>query len=186
MALFNVSSFEDLIETTELLGDVFQTQKLAEQYINETQENIEMLLSELPEADPVKVAILNVTPKSISIQRQGTTAVEMANMLQLENIGSSLAGEEEGATSAPFSMEVLVEEQPDVIFMVMHGDPKAGEANLEQELTRNEAWQALDAVVEDRVVILDSTRFLTNPIFEFDESLREMAEYAYPELKANE
>lgn len=64
---------------------------------------------------------------------------------------------------AQLSVERIIEANPDVIYLITHGDPNSVKKAFEGEMMKNEAWKNLDAVKQKRVVILPPDLFGSNP-----------------------
>ena len=66
--------------------------------------------------------------------------------------------------TAPISMESVLIEDPDYIFVVLQGSSsEAAENNFASVLTNNPAWNTLTAVREGRFYILDRNLFHYHP-----------------------
>jgi len=83
---------------------------------------------------------------------------------------------------APFSLEFMVQEDPDVILMVHHGPPEQGLAGLREK----EIWQDLSAVEHGRAHRLSQWRFVMNPGPGAVEALQTLRQVLYPEDPADE
>lgn len=186
LALLKTASFEDVKEKAKLLGEIIGTEEKAEQLLQETESKMNEITAKIPAEDEKTVMILNVTPSSISIQKENTTALEIAELLGLNNIAEELDASPKSPSTAPYSMEKMVEKQPDFIFMTIHGAEGAGLKKIETDLKENPAWASLNAVKNNQAVVLPSQLFLVNPGFHYYESMNTMASIVYPELFKNE
>lgn len=82
----------------------------------------------------------------------------------------------------PFSLEVLVQKDPDVIVMVHHGPP--GEQS--QQLESRPVWGTLRAVKNGRVHTLPLPLFMTNPGPAAAEALTTLRAVLYPNAEAGD
>jgi len=64
---------------------------------------------------------------------------------------------------AEFSMERIVAADPDVIYLITHGDPAEVKASFKKELESNPAWKNLGAVKSDQFEVLPNDLFAANP-----------------------
>lgn len=185
LALLKTASFDDVKEKAKLFGKIIGAEEKADQLLAETESKMNETIAKIPTDDKKTVMILNVTPSSISIQKDNTTALEVAELLGFDNIAEELEASQKSPSTAPYSMEKMVEKQPDYIFMTIHGAEGAGLKKIESELKENPAWASLNAVKNNKAVVLPSQLFLVNPGFHYSEALDTMASIAYPELFQN-
>ncbi len=174
-ALMKMASFTDVKEKAALFGKIIGHEEKAEQ-----------MIKQLPSGKSPTYVVLNVTSSSISIQRANTTALEIGDLLQLESIGANMEASPNSATSAPYSMEILVAAQPDFIFMAIHGAQEKGIAKIQEDLEKNPAWASLQAVKDNKALVLPADQFLTNPGFGYDAAMEYLAKIVYPEIFDNE
>ncbi|MGQ0417302.1 ABC transporter substrate-binding protein, partial [Bacillus sp. HC-TM] len=80
-----------------------------------------------------------------------------------KNIASDFPETKEYPQYAQLSVERIIEANPDVIYLITHGDPKSVKKAFEGEMMKNEAWKNLEAVKQNRVVILPPDLFGSNP-----------------------
>jgi iron complex transport system substrate-binding protein len=80
-----------------------------------------------------------------------------------KNIAADFPEMKEYPQYAQLSVERIIEANPDVIYLITHGDPKSVKKAFEGEMMKNEAWKNLDAVKQNRVVILPPDLFGSNP-----------------------
>ncbi|PWA08173.1 ABC transporter substrate-binding protein [Pueribacillus theae] len=176
LAILTMTSFENVKEAAQMLGNVLDIEEQVATKIAEAEKEVGEILSTVDTQAGHTVAILNVTPAGISIQKEGMTSLEIAEMLGLNNVAASLPSSPKSPTSAPYSMEELVALQPDYLFLMIHGAEEPGLGMIEAQLKKNPSWTSLEAVKNDRVHILPSEKFLTNPGFNYAESLQYMAD----------
>lgn len=117
----------------------------------------------------------------MSLQKNSTISLNVANRLKLKNVAESLpAGMM--PSSAPYSLEKLVELDPDFLFFTVHGTEDYGKEKLKSDLESNPAWKTLRAVKENKIYFLPSSLFVTNPGLNFDQSLSYLAKLVYPDI----
>lgn len=185
-ALMKMASFTDVKEKAALFGKIIGNEDKADQMIKQTEANMDEMIKKLPSGKSPTYVVLNVTSSSISIQRANTTALEIGDLLQLESIGANMEASPNSATSAPYSMETLVAAQPDFIFMAIHGAQEKGIAKIQEDLEKNPAWASLQAVKDNKALVLPADQFLTNPGFGYDAAMEYLAKIVYPEIFDNE
>ena len=87
----------------------------------------------------------------------------------------------EGGFHLPFSMEQLVERDPDILFLTTMVMPGKEQEAFKDNLMGHPSWRALKAVREGRVYFLPQKYFLTSPGVEYPKALQFMAQQLYPE-----
>ncbi|MDO4740431.1 MAG: ABC transporter substrate-binding protein, partial [Eubacteriales bacterium] len=80
------------------------------------------------------------------------------------------------------SMEQILLEDPDYIFVTTMGDEQAAREYLQRSVESDPAWASLSAVQNGRYVVLAQDLFHYKPNNRWDESYRVLAELLYPEL----
>ena len=80
------------------------------------------------------------------------------------------------------SLETIVAEDPDYIFVVVQGsDPADAQALLEATLLSNPAWEGLTAVREGRYHVMDQRLYNVKPNARWGEAYEKLADILYPE-----
>lgn len=185
-ALFTLSTYNDLQEKALLFGKLAGTEPQATAALDNLEEQIGDLTGKVPADQRPTFIMLNVTPSSISVQRQNTVGIEVAEMLHMENVAAVLEASQKSPSTAPFSLEKIVELDPDYVFVLIHGAKEDGEKKVQSDLAAQPAWASLRAVKEQRMAILPSDLLLSNPGFRLNESVEYMAKLVYPDVYSNE
>lgn len=179
VAFLKLGSLEDVHAKTELLGQIIGKEAEAKKALAELDSRVEQVLKKLPAEKPTFVN-LNVTPGVVSIQRTDMAGLEIAQKMNLVNVAESLPTDKPDASTLPYSLEKLIEKNPDYIFLIIHGSKEAGEKKIKTEMESNPAWSSLKAVKEKKVIVMPSDLFLTNPGLKYDESMTYLGQYVYP------
>ncbi|MCY9670615.1 ABC transporter substrate-binding protein [Paenibacillus alginolyticus] len=183
LALIDIKSYEDIKSAAELFGKIVGKEVEAKAAIDQTEQKMQTVISKLPQQSP-KFAMITIMPMGISVQKNSTLSLDVANRLKLKNVAESLpAGMMPSA--APFSLEKLVELDPDYLFFIVHGTEEYGKEKLKTDLESNPAWKTLRAVKENKIYFLPSNLFVTNPGLNFNQSLTYLAKLVYPEIYGN-
>ena len=103
-------------------------------------------------------------------------------MLHFDNVASAVAQDAKGAEKVPYSMEALVEQNPDSIFFTSMGPKDKIEKRIQEDVKNNPAWSTLRAVQEGRVYVLPENYFLINPGLDYPKAVAYMAKLVYPEV----
>lgn len=106
--------------------------------------------------------------------------VDIADRLKLINVAKKVVSGEKTPNFVPYSLEKLIETDPDYLFMVVHGTEEFGKQKMKEEMESNPAWNSLRAVKENRLIMLPDNIERT-PALHLDESFEMLAKTAYPE-----
>jgi iron complex transport system substrate-binding protein len=78
------------------------------------------------------------------------------------------------------SMEVIIKEDPDMIFIVQQGNDDEGtKKTISENLTSNPAWSGLKAVKEDKVYYLEKNLYHLKPNARWAESYDKLEKILY-------
>jgi len=179
--ILKMKTFDEIVAKIKLFGDVAGTQAKAQSLIDEMQAQIKSVTAKLP-AQSKKVVILHATAKSVTVELDNSIAGNIAKVLNLKNIavGSTPLGSDPETT--PYSLEKLVEGDPDLVLVVTMGNMEDIKKRMKDDIASNPAWAGLRAVKQDQVVFLPSELFQMNPGIRFHEAVEYMAQVVYPEV----
>ncbi len=127
-----------------------------------------------------RIAIIHATPSAVSVELPTSIAGDIAKILHLQNVADGTPGGKD-ATRIPYSMESLVQADPDVIFFTSMGSSDKIEKRIKDDVESNPAWASLTAVKEGRVYVLPENYFLLNPGLDYPQAVAYMANLVYPE-----
>lgn len=143
-------------------------------------EEIDRMLSIVPEEKQYKILLIMASAKSVTA-RDSTSYVG----LMLEDLNTiNIADDSGGALSSQnFSMEKILEEDPDFIFVQTTGnDMDATLDRLKEDTEANPAWASLTAVKNDRYIILPKDIYMFKANHRYAEAYENLATILYPEL----
>ena len=141
---------------------------------------IDSVLSVIPEEEEHKILLIMASAKSVSA-RDSSSYVGM----RLEDLNTiNIADDSGGALSTKnFSMEKILEEDPDFIFVQTTGsDLDATIDRLKEDTEANPAWASLSAVQNDRYIILPKDIYMLKANLRYAEAYENLATIIYPEL----
>lgn len=170
------NSFEANVEMIEMYGDMLERQLQAKQLI----ENLESQKAVLePLNDEVKALIVFGSTESFMAALPTSLSGNLLEIAGGTNIAAGLPGIERYPEYAQLSMERVLQQNPDVIFFIAHGEPEAVRDKFEAELKSNAAWSNLNALKNNRLIILPPELFSSNP----GPRVVEAIEFIYDRLK---
>ncbi|NSW91374.1 MAG: ABC transporter substrate-binding protein [Firmicutes bacterium] len=175
-------TYQDVLDKLRMLGRIVGNEKKAEELITKMEKDKKSIVDKLPDK-AARVVILYVTSQDVSVKLSNSIAGNVAEILKLENIAAGSKPESMGGETTPFSMETIVEKDPDVILVTsMLSEDTSSQKVIEEKLGNDPVWKELRAVKENRIVFLPQKYFLYNAGADFVEGIEYMAKGVYPEI----
>ena len=177
VAYFDISSFEDYLRMLDICTQLTGCPERYTQYGTEVQTQVEQAVARQDGSAP-RVLYVRASGSSCKVKNsQGSVLGEMLAAMGCVNIADSETGLLEN-----LSMETILAEDPDHIFVVLQGsDTKKVEQTLEQSLLSNPAWDELTAVREGRYHVMDPRLYNVKPNARWGEAYEKLADILYPE-----
>lgn len=147
--------------------------------ISDMDAEIKAIVDKVPKT-PLCVAILHSTAQGLTVQLDGSIAGSIVKMFGWQNVASGMTPLEKNPDAAPYSMETLAEQNPEIIFVTSMGDLDEIKANMTRAIESNEAWQAIGAIKDKRLYFLPQDLFLLSPGLRYPEAVKTMAQLIYP------
>ncbi len=178
--VLDMKSYEDVKREVETLAKVTGNPDKGEQLARSMDEKIAAVKAKIP-ADKRRTAIIHSTSQGLTVQLDGSIAGSIVKMLGWENMASNMEPLAKNPDAAPYSLETLVEKNPDVIFITSMGKMEDIKAGMDKTL-QSPAWQSVTAVKEGKVYYLPQDLFLLSPGIHYPEAVEQMAKCLYPEV----
>ncbi len=180
---FDAKTYEEVKQTVKILGDIYGAQDRAREENAALDKEIAAVTAKLPR-DKKRVVIMHATAGSVTVGGSRSIAGCVSDLLGFDNVAAgALKGKSD---KTPYSMESLVGQDPDIVFITSMGKPEEIENRLRSDFKQNPAWNSLRAVRQGRVYALPENLFLINPGLRYPESVKYMARQVYPEVFAND
>lgn len=177
---FNDDLREDYYRTLRIFSALTDREDLYGEVMNVVKSGVEEIISKAPTDKNYKALILRATGKAIATRDSKSTVGEMLKDLNVVNIADSQDASQDTKT---FSMEVLIQEDPDFIFVITMGsDMEKIKERLKSDVEDNPAWASLKAVKEDRYIVLPKDLYLYKPNIRYKEAYEGLAKILYPEV----
>ncbi len=178
----DAKTFDEVKKTVTVLGDVYGTQEKAKEVNAALDKDVAAITGKLPK-EKKRVVIMHATASAVTVEGAHSIAGCVSDLLGFENVAAAaLKGKSE---KTPYSMETLVEQNPEIIFVTSMGKPQEIESRLNMDFKNNPAWNRLQAVKAGRVYVLPEKLFLINPGLRYPEAVKYMAQQVYPEVFAD-
>lgn len=180
--MLKMKTYEDVIDKINLLGQINDNVEKSKELLKSMEDKKNGIVNKLPKKD-TKVAILYVSSKDVALKAESSIAGNVASILKLKNLTAGIKSEKMGEENIPFSMEKIVENDPDVILVTtMVSSKEEAEKKVKKDLENNPAWNGLRAVKEKKVYYLPQEMFLYNRGEKFADSIEYMAKVVYPDV----
>jgi iron complex transport system substrate-binding protein len=178
---FSVYGFEDYLRMLDVCTQITGRQDLFVENGAMIQQNIEnvKLAAEAAVKEQGAPRVLFIRAAASFVRAKGSDDTVLGIMLKdlgCVNIadGSDLLED--------LSMEKIIEEDPDMIFIVQQGNDTEGtQQALKDALTGNPAWSGLTAVKEGKVYQMDRKLFHFKPNNRWDQSYEQLEQILYGE-----
>lgn len=171
-AYFSVTHFEDylaMLKTcTQITGntEAYQTNGL------QVQENINTIIADNKLETEPSVLLMITYSGGIRPQRSDSMTGKMLADLGCHNIIDDYP-----SLLKDFSVEAIIEADPDYIFVIpMGNDEAAAQKNLTESIESNPAWNSLTAVQNGHYILLPKDKFLYKPNARWAESYAYLAD----------
>lgn len=143
-------------------------------------EQVTKLLQQLPNSNKTapSALVLRAFSSGVNVLSNDNTVCNILNDIGVINIAKSNA-----SLLKELSVEAIIKENPDYIFVVTMGSNKeAAIASLKKSLSSNPAWNNLKAVKNNNVYILPKELFEYKPNSRWGESYEYLLKIIYPEV----
>lgn len=173
VAYFMVASFDEYLEMLKLCTRITGREENYQRYGSELLAQVDAARAKADGSAP-RVLYVRATGSSCKVKNSRDSVLgEMLADLGCVNIADSGLLEE-------LSMEVILQEDPDHIFVVLQGsDPSKAEALLEKTLLSNPAWTMLTAVKEGRFHVTDPDLYNLKPNERWGEAYEKLSDILY-------
>ncbi|OIJ19059.1 hypothetical protein BKP45_14375 [Anaerobacillus alkalidiazotrophicus] len=155
-------SLEDIISLIKMYGDLLDRNLEAEALINDIENTVEEILAAKRE-NPVRVLVLFGTQDETMAALPQSLSGNLFELAGAENVAKDLPRLDMYPTYAQLSLERILEANPDAIYFMAHGDAKAALQQFQTQMSQNPAWNNLDAVKNENIIVLPHELFGTNP-----------------------
>ena len=170
-AYFSVNSFDDYLRMLKICTDLTGRPDLYEQNGTAVAEQVEQALARADGSRP-SVLCIRATGTACKVKgSEGSVLGEMLAALDCRNIA-------DGGALESLSMEAILAEDPDYIFVVMQNAD--AQPILESTLLNDPAWQSLTAVQEGRYHVMDPSLYNLKPNARWGEAYEILADILYP------
>jgi iron complex transport system substrate-binding protein len=176
-AYFKVTHFEDYLRVMQVMTDITARPDLYKQHGTDVQDKIQSIIAKVPvqSGEKPKALVLITFSRGSRVQSSETMPGQMLKQLGCDNLA-----DENPSLLQDFSIEAVIEQDPDYIFVIPMGNsPEAATANLDAAIEGNPAWKDVSAVKNGNYVLLDQDYFLYKPNNRWDQSYQILYDAIY-------
>ncbi|QZY55875.1 heme ABC transporter substrate-binding protein IsdE [Crassaminicella profunda] len=174
----DLSSYDAVKETIEKIGKDFGKEENAKKIIEDFEKKEKEILKDVDGNKKLKVMILFGAPGHFMVATEKSFVGSLIDKLGAENITTKVKSKYKGPY-LPFSLEVALKENPDVIFRMYHGYIEEAKKQVQEEFRINPQWGNFKAIKENKVYDLDPEYFGVTGDMGATESLEKMKDYLY-------
>lgn len=176
----NYDNFEEYSYVMRIFTAITDKDDLYQEKVVNIKDKIDSILAKAPKDKKPSVLLMFSTAKDVSVKLENTFVGDMLKELGAKNIAydAKLSDEE----MQVFSMEKVLERDPDFILVQTMGDIEKIKDRLVKDVEENPAWGSLTAVKEGRYIILPKDLYLYKPNARYIEAYKGLAEILYPEV----
>ncbi|WP_188388748.1 ABC transporter substrate-binding protein [Priestia taiwanensis] len=165
------NSVEDLQKSITTYGQMLGKEDKAKELVT----SIDDKLKSVKQEKKVRSLLVYGAPGTYMAALPTSLSGDILEKVGGENIAKDYEATKEFPQYAQLSVERVVESNPEVVYLITHGDPEAVKKAFEEEMKKNAGWKNLDAVKNNKVVILPSHLFGTNPGTKINDAIDFMA-----------
>ena len=180
--VLDMKSYDKVKNEITIFGELTENPDKSKQLIEEMDSKIKATIDKMPK-DKHRVAILHSTAQGLSVQLDGSIAGSIVKMFGWENVAAGMTPLEGNPDAAPYSLETLAEQNPEIIFVTSMGKIEEIKANMQHNIDTNPAWQSIKAIKNGNIYYLPQDLFLLSPGLRYPEAVETMAKLIYPNLK---
>ena len=177
--VIDMKSYDDVKREIGTFAALTGEKAKGEELVRKMDADIEAVRTSIPQ-EKKRVAIIHSTGQGLSVQLDGSIAGSIAVMLGWENTAAGMPALDKNPDAAPYSMETLVAQNPDIIFVTSMGEEAEIRASMEAMFAESPAWQSVGAIRDGRVYYLPQELFLFSPGIAYPKAVQYMARLVYP------
>lgn len=171
---------DDYFKLARLFSVLNGRDDLYEENVVKVKNDIEGIIEKSPEDKDYKVLIMMASAKSVTARGSDSTVGEMLKDLHTVNIADT---SNDMLSDKNFSIEKILEEDPDFIFVQTTGnDMDKVMERMKEDVESNPAWSSLSAVKNDRYIILPKDLYMFKANHRYAEAYEGLAKILYPEV----
>ncbi len=179
--IVDMKNYDEVKNEVRLFAQVTGEKEKGDALIKDMDDKIKAIQDRIPK-EKRRVTILHSTTQGLNVQLETSIAGSTAKMLGFVNVASGMTALENNPDAAPYSIETLVAQNPEIIFVTSMGKIDEVKRGMEETIASNPAWQTIPAVKNGKMFYLSQENFLLSPGIRYPAAVEEMAKLIYPNL----
>lgn len=174
------NGFEQYLYTLKIFTALTGREDLYKQNGTDLLDKINSILEKVSKEEGPNVLLLLASSKSVSVRLSNTSTGQILEHLGAKNIAMDSALSE--SDREIFSMERVIQKNPDFIFVQAMGEVSKVEERLKADLESNPAWSSLDAVKNKHYIVLDKELYHFKANTRYAQAYEKLAKLLYTDL----
>lgn len=179
--VMDMKQYDDVKNEIKVFAQITGEKEKGEALIKSMDDKLQSIRERMPKGER-RVVILHSTAQGLSVQLETSIGGTVAKMLGFTNVASGMMAMEKNPDAAPYSIETLVEQNPEILFITSMGKVEDIKHSMEETIASNPAWQTIPAIRNQKVYYLSQEHFLLSPGLHYPDAAEEMARAIYPEV----
>jgi len=175
-AFFKVEHFGDYLDMLKICTDITGDIELYDKNGLEVKRQIDAVLTVIDKKNNPDILLIRAFSSGAKAKNDDNMACRILNDLGTINIASK-----HKSLLEDLSMETIIQEDPDYIFVVTMGDSEEALKALKNGIEKNPAWSDLTAVKNNRFIVLPKELFHYKPNAKWGDSYEYVAKILYPD-----
>ena len=174
-----IETFEDYLRELHTCTTLTEREDLYALHGSDIQTDIDDIRAALAtwESEQPLVLLLRAMGSGAKAKAEDIMAGAMLQEMGAEHLASRYP-----SLLEDLSMEIILQDDPDYIFVLPMGDTENSLAAFQAQMDANPAWQSLTALQEDRLIVLPKNLFHFKPNAKWGEAYVYLADILYPGL----
>ncbi len=174
--LFRVDTFSDYKSIMKQFCNINNRMDLFENNVTDVEKKIEIILQAVPKDSAPTFLVMRSFSTGIKVKNDNL-AVSI-----LKELGATDITDITTSLLKDFSLEKIITEDPDFIFVLTMGNETSAKENLFITIKNNPVWNELSAIKNNRFIVLPKDLFHYKPNNRWDESYEYLAKILYPKV----
>ena len=169
--VLDMKTYDDVKREVKIFSQLTDNVDKGNEIINNMDAEIKNILDNAPK-EKFRVAILHSTAQGLTVQLDGSIAGCIVKMFGWENVAEGMTPLENNPDAAPYSMETLAAQNPEIIFVTSMGNIDDIKSNMQKTIAENSAWKTIGAIKNNRIYYLPQDLFLLSPALRYPEAVK--------------
>ncbi len=178
--VIEMKSYEDVKKNVEMFSEITGQPDKGKKLVEDMNLKIKNTIDKLPK-EKKRVAILHGTAQGLSVQLDNSIAGNVLKILGWENVASGMKAADDKTDTAPYSLETLIEQNPEIILVTSMGKLDEIKSAMDKRMAENPAWQTIPAIKNNKFYYLPQDLFLLSPGIRYPDAVEYVAKLIYPE-----